>query len=76
MYRKIFAAWDGARRERGGEKAVSTWYFLSLEQPVGPLAYVNPILVVAGAVIVQVLGFGLLRRRARKAGQGNTGTAE
>ncbi len=71
-----FAAWDGARRERGGEKAISTWYFLSLERTVGPFAYINPILVVAGATIVQVLALGWLRRRARRARQDNTGTAE
>ncbi len=71
-----FAAWDGGSQERGGEKAISTWYFLSLEQSVGPFAYVNPILVVIGAVAVQVLGLGLLRKRARRAGQDNTETAE
>jgi hypothetical protein len=58
-----FAAWDGASRERGGEKAISTWYFLSLEQSTGPLAYISPVLVVAGAAIAQILGLRLLRRK-------------
>ena len=71
-----FAAWDGSRRERGGEKAISTWYFLSLERAVSPFAYINPILVVAGAVILQVLGLGLLRKRAKTVGEDNTETAE
>ncbi len=71
-----FAAWDGSRRERGGEKAISTWYFLSLERSVGLFAYVSPILVVAGAAIAQVLVLGWLRRKARRAGQDNTGTSE
>jgi hypothetical protein len=66
-----FAGWDGASRERGGEKAISTWYFLSLEQPTGPFAYINPVLVVAGAAIAQILGLRLLRRRkAKEAEQG------
>jgi len=60
-----FAAWDGSRRERGGEKGISTWYFLSLEQPVGPFALVSPILVVAGAAIAQIVGLRWLRRRAQ-----------
>lgn len=59
-----FAAWDGARRERGGEKAVSTWYFMSLEKPIGALAYVSPVLAFVGAAAVQVWGLRWLRRRA------------
>jgi hypothetical protein len=61
-----FAAWDGSSQERGGEKAISTWYFLSLEKAVGPFAYINPLLVVAGVAIVQVLGLRLLRRKAKQ----------
>ncbi|MFQ5933816.1 MAG: ethylbenzene dehydrogenase-related protein, partial [Dehalococcoidia bacterium] len=64
-----FAGWDGASGERGGEKAISTWYFLSLEQPVGAFVYVNPILVVIGAAIAQILGLRLLQRRARPSDQ-------
>ncbi|MBZ0140800.1 MAG: hypothetical protein K8H87_13665 [Pseudorhodoplanes sp.] len=59
-----FAAWDGASRERGGEKAVSTWYFMSLERPIGTLAYVSPVLAFLGAVAVQAWGLRRLRRRA------------
>ncbi len=58
-----FAAWDGAKDERGGEKAVSTWYFLSLEQPVNVLTYVAPVLVVAGAAAVELGGLRALRAR-------------
>jgi len=64
-----FAAWDGSRRERGGEKAISTWYFLSLEQPESPFTYINPILVVIGAAAAEVLLLRLLRRKARRASQ-------
>ncbi len=66
-----FAAWDGGSQERGGEKAISTWYFLSLERAVGPFAYINPLLVVAGVAIVQVLALRLLRRKAKQDGQTN-----
>lgn len=59
-----FAAWNGANQERGGEKAVSTWYFLSLEQPIGAVAYVSPALVVAGAVLAEVAGLRWWRRWA------------
>ena len=58
-----FAAWNGAKQERGGEKAVSTWYFLSLEQPVGVLTYVAPLVVAAGAATVELAGLHALRAR-------------
>jgi len=63
-----FAAWDGARGERGGEKAVSTWYFLSLEKPIGTIAYVSPVLAFLGAAAVQAWGLHWLRRRAAQGG--------
>lgn len=67
-----FAAWDGAKGERGGEKAISTWYFLSLEQPVSRIAYVAPILALVGAAAVQALGLKYLRRRMRHKGDGSS----
>ena len=63
-----FAAWDGAKRERGGEKAVSTWYFMSLEKPIGTLAYVSPVLAFLGVAAVQAWGMRWLRRRAAQGG--------
>ncbi len=56
-----FAAWDGAHRERGGEKAVSTWYFLSLEQPIGAFSYIAPAVVVIGAALIEIAGLRKLR---------------
>lgn len=58
-----FAAWDGSRRERGGEKAVSTWYFLSLEKPIGTAAYASPAIAFAGIAAIQVWLLSRLRRR-------------
>ncbi|MCC7326792.1 MAG: hypothetical protein IT521_08330 [Burkholderiales bacterium] len=63
-----FAAWDGAKSERGGEKAVSTWYFLSLEQPVGVFTYAAPLLAVAGVAAIELVG--LRRLRARRTSHG------
>ncbi|MBI2294502.1 MAG: hypothetical protein HYU76_00310 [Betaproteobacteria bacterium] len=64
-----FAAWNGAKHERGGEKAVSTWYFLSLEQPVGVFTYVAPLVAVAGAAAVQLAGLHGLRARRTPGGR-------
>jgi hypothetical protein len=61
-----FAAWDGATGERGGEKAVSTWYFLSFEQRIGKIAYVAPVLALAGAGALQAWGLRVLRRKAAR----------
>lgn len=58
-----FAAWNGAKRERGGEKSVSTWYFLALEQPTGALTYVSPIAVAGLAALLQLAWLRLLRQR-------------
>lgn len=63
-----FAAWNGAKHERGGEKAVSTWYFLSLEKPVSALAYVAPVAIVLGAAAVELAGLHGLRARRTPSG--------
>ncbi|RMF33757.1 MAG: hypothetical protein D6754_16380 [Alphaproteobacteria bacterium] len=60
-----FALWDGARAERGGEKAVSTWYFVSLERPVGNAIYWAPIVAAAGVLAAQLGGLRVLKRRAQ-----------
>lgn len=57
-----FAAWNGEKQERGGEKSVSTWYFLSLEQPSSVATYLAPVAVVAGVFAAQL---GALRRLRR-----------
>ncbi|MBI2321320.1 MAG: hypothetical protein HYU88_04315 [Chloroflexi bacterium] len=42
-----FALWDGANRERGGEKAVGSWSFLGLERALDAPALALPPLVTA-----------------------------
>lgn len=61
-----FAAWDGGKQERGGEKAISTWYFLSLEKPIGRLAFWSPVLVLLGAAGAQAWWLRWLRQRAKE----------
>ncbi len=61
-----FAAWEGARRERGGEKAISTWYFLSLEKRIGTVAFLSPVLVLLAALAAQAWWLKWLRRRAQQ----------
>lgn len=63
-----FATWDGAHQERGGEKSISTWYFLSLEQPTGPINYISPVLVAVGVALAQLLGLRLLRKHNSEEG--------
>src|SRR5881296_2196357 len=36
-----FFAWDGSNGERGARMAVSTWYFLALDQPTPPSVFVS-----------------------------------
>ena len=57
-----FAVWDGSSNERGGEKAVSTWYFMSLEQPVGSAIYWAPVLAAGGVLAAHFGGLRALRR--------------
>jgi len=71
-----FAAWDGSRDERGGEKAVSTWYFLSLERPVARAAYLAPLVAFAGVLAAQAWGLRRLRRRHRAAGDEEPGAPQ
>jgi mono/diheme cytochrome c family protein len=57
-----FQAWDGDNGEVGHQGAVSTWYFLFLEQPTPLAVYVAPPIALA-----LTLGFGLLVvRQARR----------
>ncbi len=64
-----FAAWDGTKRERGAEKSVSTWYFLSFEKPIGTLAFVSPVLAFLGAAAVQAWALTRLRRKPEPEGR-------
>lgn len=65
-----FAVWDGGRAHRGGEKAISTWYFVSLEKPVGSLLYWAPVAVAAAVLAAQFGALKGLRRSVEKTDDG------
>jgi mono/diheme cytochrome c family protein len=50
-----FFAWDGSNGEHGTRMAVSTWYFLALDEPVPARVFISPVLAMA-----LTLGLGLL----------------
>jgi mono/diheme cytochrome c family protein len=54
-----FQAWDGDNGESGNQGAVSTWYFLYLEQPMPVSVYVAPPLVL---VLTLLFGLVVIRR--------------
>lgn len=60
-----FFAWDGSNGEHGGRMALSSWYFLALDEPTPLRVYVSPVIAVA-----LTLGLGMLwiRRAQRDAG--------
>jgi DMSO reductase family type II enzyme heme b subunit len=62
-------AWDGSNAERGGRMAVSTWYFLALDQPTPPGAFISPVIAM---LITLGLGF-LVAGRAQKRQRGGRG---
>jgi DMSO reductase family type II enzyme heme b subunit len=60
-----FFAQDGSNGEYGGRMAISSWYFLALDEPTPLTAYISPVIAVA-----LTLGLGMLwiRRAQRDAG--------
>jgi DMSO reductase family type II enzyme heme b subunit len=66
-----FFAQDGSNGESGSRMAVSTWYFLALDQPTPARVYVSPVVA-----MVLTLGLGLMVvwRAQRRGGAGARGT--
>jgi mono/diheme cytochrome c family protein len=58
-----FFAWDGSSGEHDSRMAVSTWYFLALDQPTRPSVFVSPVVAMALAL---GLGLGVVRRAQRR----------
>ena len=50
-----FFAWDGSNGEHGTRMAISTWYFLALDEPVPASVFISPVLA-----MVLTLGLGML----------------
>jgi mono/diheme cytochrome c family protein len=60
-----FFAWDGSSGEHGSRMAVSTWYFLALDQPTASGVFVTPLIA-----MLLALGLGVVvvrRAQARRA---------
>jgi DMSO reductase family type II enzyme heme b subunit len=57
-----FFAWDGSSGEHGSRMAISSWYFLALDQPTPPRVFVLP---VVAAVLTLGMGLVVVRRAQR-----------
>lgn len=61
-----FFAWDGSNAETGTRMAVSTWYFLALDEPVPARVFISPVLAMT---LVLAVGLLLVRRAQRASGR-------
>jgi mono/diheme cytochrome c family protein len=67
-----FQAWDGDNGEAGNQAAVSTWYFLALEDATPATVYIAPVLAF---LLTAVLGIVVVSRaQKRERGQGLQGS--
>ncbi|MFN2384577.1 MAG: c-type cytochrome [Gemmatimonadota bacterium] len=57
-------AWDGSNGESGTQGAISSWYFLYLDQPTAKTVYVAPILA---TLLTAALGVMVVTRAQRRA---------
>lgn len=60
-----FFAWDGSNGEHGGRMALSSWYFLALDEPTPLRVYVFPVIAAAFAFGLSMLW---IQRAQRDAG--------
>src|SRR2546426_1728599 len=58
-----FFAWDGSSGEHGTRMAVSTWYFLALDQPTPSRVLVTPVVAM---LLTLGLGIVVVRRAQRR----------
>jgi len=54
-----FFAWDGSNGEHGTRMAVSTWYFLALDEPTPARVFISPVIAMA---LTLALGMLIVRR--------------
>jgi DMSO reductase family type II enzyme heme b subunit len=50
-----FFAWDGSNGEHGTRMAVSTWYFLALDEPTPASVFISPVIAMALTLALGVL---------------------
>ena len=63
----VFFAWDGHNGDAGRKMAVSAFYYTFLEPPTPREAYIYPIVIAAGVVLLE--GWVLTRRSNRRKGK-------
>lgn len=63
----VFFAWDGHNGDAGRKMAVSAFYYTFLEPPTPREAYIYPIAIAAGVVLLE--GWVLVRRSNRRKGK-------
>ena len=56
------AVWDGSNKEIGGQKSISSWYYLTLEIPTPKSVYLYVIIAIIMAVSIQFWVIGRIRR--------------
>jgi hypothetical protein len=56
------AVWDGSNKEIGGQKSITSWYYLTLEMPTPKSVYFYVIIAVIMAVSIQFWVIGRIRR--------------
>jgi DMSO reductase family type II enzyme heme b subunit len=62
-----FFAWDGSSAEWGTRMAVSTWYFLALDQPTSPGTFISPVIAMLLTLGLGLFVVGRAQRRQRGA---------
>jgi hypothetical protein len=58
-----FFAWDGSNGERGTRMAVSTWYFLALDEPTPARVFISPVVAMALTLALGMLVVWRAQRR-------------
>ncbi len=57
-----FAIWDGSNNDVGGQKSVSSWYYVSLEKPVPKTVYAYVLVAIIMGASVEMWFIARLRR--------------
>jgi len=68
-------AWDGDNTERGTRGSLSTWYFVSLEEPVSGAVYATPLLATLLTAGLGIAVVGRAQRREKQRRQVGASTA-
>ena len=58
-----FFAWDGSNGEHGTRMAVSTWYFLALDEPTPVRVFISPVVAMALTLALGMLVVWRANRR-------------